>query len=406
MNGVLSGIKVIEVALYAFVPAAGAVLSDFGADVLKIEHPENPDPMRSISSYGINMPGTSGPSVLWEVMNRGKRSVGIDIRNPEGLKVLLSLVDEADVFLTNFMQPARAKLGIDANDIMARNPRIIYGRGTGHGPVGPDANRPGFDALSYWARSGAAIAGMSNENRYPALMPGPAFGDIQGGMNLAGGILAGLYQRERTGKGCVVDVSLLSSGMWAMAASTAGAYSRGTENIEQLDRTRAPNPIANIYRSSDDRYFIVGALEGDRFWPGVCKAVNRPDLVDDPRFATSRDRAANSEECVAILEAEFEKMTLDQVAQELEAAECPWAAINPPIHPVNDEQAKANNYIQMVQCGSDGELPIVSSPVQIDERAAKLKAAPGHCEHTDEVLMEGGRTMDDLLDLKVSGAIF
>ena len=406
MDGVLSGIRVIEVALYAFVPAAGAVLSDMGADVLKIEHPETLDPMRSISSYGINKPGTSGPSVLWEVMNRGKRSVGIDIRNPEGLKVLMSLVDDADVFLTYFMQPARVKLGIDASDILARNPRIIYGRGTGHGPVGPDANKPGFDALSYWARSGAAIAGMSSENRYPALMPGPAFGDIQGGMNLAGGIMAGLYQRERTGKGCVVDVSLLGSGMWAMAASTAGAYSRGTDNIEQLDRARAPNPIANFYRSSDNRYFIVGALEGDRFWPGVCKAVNRPDLVDDPRFATARDRAKNSEECVAILEAAFENMALEQIAKALEAVECPWAPITPPIHPVEDEQAKANNYIQMVQCGGEGLLPIVSAPVQIDEHSASLRAAPGHCEHTDEVLMERGRSMDDLLELKVSGAIF
>ncbi|PHR12226.1 MAG: formyl-CoA transferase [Sphingopyxis sp.] len=406
MNGVLSGIKVIEVAIYAFVPAAGAVLSDMGADVLKIEHPENPDPMRNLSSYGINKPGTGGPSVLWQVMNRGKRSVGIDIRNPEGLEVLMSLVDEADIFLTNFMQPARAKLGIDAKDILARNPRIIYGRGTGHGPVGPDANRPGFDALSYWARSGAAIAGMSNENRYPALMPGPAFGDIQGGMNLAGGIMAGLYQRERTGKGCVVDVSLLSSGMWAMAASTAGAYSRGTDNIEQLDRTRAPNPIANIYRSSDDRYFIVGALEGDRFWPSICKIVNRPDLIEDARFATSADRTTNSEECVAILESAFETMTLAQIAEALEAAKCPWAAINPPIHPVEDEQANANNYIQMVECGDEGSLPIVSAPIQIDEQAAVLTPAPGHCEHTDEILMSSGLTMDELLELKVSGAIF
>ncbi len=404
MDGVLKGIKVIEVAIYAFVPAAGAALADLGADVLKIEHPENPDPLRNIASYGINMPGTDGPMVLWEVMNRGKRSVGIDIRNPEGLEVLMSLVDEADVFLTNFMQPARAKLGIDADDIMKRNPRIIYGRGTGHGPAGPDANRPGFDALSYWARPGSAIAGMSNENSFPALMPGPAFGDIQSGMNLAGGILAALYQREKTGKGSVVDVSLLGSGMWAMAASTAGAYSRGTENIEQLDRTRAPNPIANIYRSSDSRYFIVGALEADRFWPGVCGVVNRPDLVEDPRFATGRDRAKNSEECVAILESEFEKMTLEQIATALEAAQCPWAAINPPIDPVEDKQALANNYIQMVEC-TDGSLPIVAAPVQINEQAPTLKRAPTHGEHTDEVLMEGGRSMDDLIELKVSGAI-
>ena len=406
MDGVLTGIKVIEVAIYAFVPAAGAVLADLGADVLKIEHPESPDPLRSISSYGINKPGTDGPNVLWEVMNRGKRSVGIDIRNPEGYKVLMALVEEADVFLTNFMQPARAKLGIDADDILARNPRIIYGRGTGHGPVGPDANRPGFDALSYWARPGAAIAGMSAENKFPALMPGPAFGDIQSGMNLAGGIMAGLFQRERTGKGCVVDVSLLGSGMWAMAASTAGAYSRGTDNIEQLDRARAPNPVANIYRSMDDRYFIVGALEGDRFWPGLCEVIQRPDLVDDARFSSTPARAANNEECVSILETAFEKMTLAQISDELERIECPWAAINPPIHPVDDPQAKANHYVQMVEYEGEHALPLVSAPIRIDENAAPLTAAPAHCEHTDEVLMAGGRTMDDLLELKMSGAIY
>ncbi|MCW1432373.1 CoA transferase [Novosphingobium sp. JCM 18896] len=406
MSGVLSGIRVVEVAIYAFVPAAGAVLSQLGADVLKIEHPENPDPLRGISSYGINKPGTSGPNVLWEVMNRGKRSVGIDIRNPQGLEVLMSLVDQADVFITNFMQPARAKLGIDAEQILARNPRIIYGRGTGHGIHGPDANKPGFDALSYWAKSGAAIASMSSENRYPALMPGPAFGDIQGGMNLAGGIMGGLYQRERTGKGCVVDVSLLGSGMWAMAASTAGAYSRGTENIEQLDRQRAPNPIANIYRSADDRYFIVGALEGDRFWPSVCMVVGRPDLIADPRFATSKDRAVNSEECVSILEEAFASMPLARIAEALDKAECPWAAVTPPIHPVTDEQALANKYVQMVEYPGGTSLPLVSAPVQIDEHTGTLAAAPGHCEHTDEVLMDAGRSMEALLELKMSGAIF
>src|SRR5690606_28802579 len=133
-----------------------------------------------------------------------------------------------------------------------------------------------------------------------------------------GGIMAGLYQRERTGKGCVVDVSLLGSGMWAMAASTAGAYSRDAENIEQLDSARAPNPIANIYRSADESYFIIGALEGDRFWPSVCKVVGRPDLIDDPRFGTSHDRAANSEECIAILERAFAELPLSRIAELLD----------------------------------------------------------------------------------------
>jgi len=198
--GVMDGVRVLEVAIYAFAPAAGAVLADWGADVVKVEHPEAGDPLRGLVAYGVK-PGDGGVTYLWEVLNRGKRSIGIDIASDDGRELLLSLCEGADVFLTNFLAPARQRLGIDADAVTARNPRIIYARGTGHGPRGPDADKGGYDGVSFWARSGVSIAAMLPDALYPVALPGPAYGDIQSGAHLAGGIGAALFRRERTGRG-------------------------------------------------------------------------------------------------------------------------------------------------------------------------------------------------------------
>ena len=196
MEQLLSGVKVVEVAMYAFVPSAGAALADWGADVIKVARPETGDPVRGLSSYGFK-PGDGGVTTLWEVFNRGKRDIGIDIASPEGLELLMLLIDDADVFITSLMQPAHAHLGIDVDQIVAHNPRIIYGRGTGQGPIGPDADKGGFDGISYWSRPGTSTASIPPGYEFPILLPGPAFGDCQSGMFLAGGILGGLYrQRE------------------------------------------------------------------------------------------------------------------------------------------------------------------------------------------------------------------
>src|SRR5688572_8070438 len=193
MTGVLEGVRVLEVAIYAFGPAAGAVLADWGADVVKVEHPESGDPLRGLVAYGVK-PGEGGVTYLWEILNRGKRSVGIDIGTAEGRDVLLHLVDEADVFVTNFLAPARRRLGIDVDDLLARNPRLVYARATGHGPLGPDADKGGYDGVSFWARSGVSVAAMPPEAAYPIPLPGPAYGDIQSGAHLAGGVAAALYR--------------------------------------------------------------------------------------------------------------------------------------------------------------------------------------------------------------------
>ncbi|MDB5714389.1 MAG: hypothetical protein JWO15_1786, partial [Sphingomonadales bacterium] len=373
-------------------------------DVVKVEHPETGDPIRGLSSYGIN-PGDGGVTTLWEVFNRGKRSIGIDIRTPEGLELLMSMVDRTDVFLTNFMQPARAKLGIDVEQIMARNPRIIYGRGTGQGPVGPDANKGGFDGLSYWSRPGVSTAAMPPDYDFPVMLAGPAFGDIQSGMNMAGGIAAALYRRERTGKGAVVDVSLFGSGLWAMQASIAGCYATGRDNIVQLDRRSPPNPLANIYATGDDRFFVLGMLEGDRYWPGLCQALGRPDLAQEERFGSLALRATNAAACVQALDAIFSTMTLVEVAEKLNSQEGQWSTVELPGDTVKDEQALANGYMQFVDYENGAKLPLVPVPALIDGELPHLMRAPTHCEHTDEVLAAFGHDEDAIINLKIKGII-
>ncbi len=401
----LEGIRVVEASIYGFVPSAAGVLADWGADVIKVEHPETGDPVRNLSSYGFKPGDGDVPSLLFEVFNRGKRSFGLDIRNSKGREILMSLVDSADVFLTNFLPASCTRLGIDADQIMARNPNIIYGRGTGHGPIGPDANVGGFDALTYWGRSGAAVAAMAPGDKFPVLMPGPAFGDIQSGMHLAGGVVAGLYNRQRTGKGAIVDVSLLSAGLWAMQASIAGAFVLNSDNIQQLDRRNPPNPIANIYRTKDGRSFTLGLMESDRYWEGFCAVLGRPDLAKDPRFLDSALRAKNTEVCVAEFDKIFESMTLAEVSEALNKQDGPWAYVRPPGDALTDEQARVNGFTQTVEYPNGATLPLVTPPVQINRETPKLSPAPAHAEHTDEILTELGFSEEEMIDLKVAGVV-
>jgi crotonobetainyl-CoA:carnitine CoA-transferase CaiB-like acyl-CoA transferase len=404
MGKLLEGIRVLELSIYGFVPSAAAVLSDWGADVIKVEHAETGDPVRNLSSFGFK-PGDGGVTALWEVFNRGKRSVGIDIRKPQGCDIVMELVDRADVFMTNFLPGTCTRLGIDAEHIRARNPKIIYGRGTGFGPVGPEANKGGFDSLVYWGRSGAAAAAMAPGQEFPVQMPGPAFGDIQSGAHLAHGVVAGLYRRERTGEGCVVDVSLLSSGLWALQASIAGAFVIGKDNIVQRDRRKPPNPLVNVYRSCDGESFSLGLLESDRYWAGLCTALGQANLIDDPRFATSELRTTHSEECVREFDGIFGRLTFAQIKARLDAQEAPWDRLGKPIDAVSDEQALVNGFVQILKYPNGARLPLVTPPARIAGEVPVLTPAPAHAEHTDQVLAELGRSEEQIIDLKVAGVV-
>lgn len=404
MKDLLAGLRVVEVALYGFVPAAGAALADCGADVVKIEHPESGDPVRSLSAYGIN-PGDGGVSTLWECFNRGKKSVGLNIASPQGHELLMSLIDQADVFLTSFMQSARARLGIDVDQLLARNPRLIYGRGTGQGPLGPDADKGGFDGLSYWSRPGVSTAASPPDYDFPVLLAGPGFGDVQSGMNLAGGILGALYRREKTGRGGVVDVSLFSSGLWAMQASIAGCHATGRKNIEQLDRRQPPNPLTNIYRSSDRSFFVLGMLEADRYWAGLCAALDRPDLAANVDYATMADRTKNSAQVVVELDKTFAQLTIDEIATRLNSQEGQWSRVEFPGDVVHDEQAIVNGYLQMVEYENGATLPMIAMPASLDGAMPHLARAPEKGEHTTAVLSSVGVNDETLGKLRTDGVI-
>jgi crotonobetainyl-CoA:carnitine CoA-transferase CaiB-like acyl-CoA transferase len=403
--GIMDGIRVVEVASWTYVPVAGAVLAEWGADVIKIEHPESGDPQRGLAAMGLVPTGPGGVAHMMELPNRGKRSVGIDMGTEEGRELLLKLCATADVFLTNFRPQARRKLRIDVEDIRAVNPTIIYVRGSGQGQLGPDAERGGYDGCTFWGRGGPADIISDPDEGYPVNQPGPAFGDVIGGLTIAGGISAALFHRERTGEGSIVDNSLLGTAMWATAASSMAAGLFGMTHMPKRDRTQTPNPIVGMYRTKDGRFLSLVMLESDRYWGDLVALLGRPDLEKDPRFTDAKARAENAAACVGVLDELFAQKTLAEWKPILQNAKGVWAPVQNAAELLVDPQAIANGYVRDVEAKSGTMFQMIASPLQFDETAPDLTRAPDHGEHTDEVLGELGYDMDALLELKIKGAI-
>lgn len=404
MKGIMSGIRVVELAAWTYVPIAGAVLAEWGADVLKIEHPETGDPQRGLAAMGLVPSGPGGVAHMVELPNRGKRSVGLDLKSEEGHDLLMRLVATADVLLTNFRPQARRKLRIDVDDVRAVNPTIVYARGSGQGQRGPEAERGGYDGCTFWGRGGPADI-ISRPGEYPTSQPGPAFGDVIGGLTIAGGISAALFHRERTGEALVVDNSLLATAMWSTSATSIAADLFGFSRMPPHDRRKVPNPIVNVYKTSDDRYLSLVMLESDRYWADLVTKVGRPELATDPRFVDAAARAQHSEECVAILDELFANRTFDEWKRVLLEVAGVWAPVQNAKELYEDPQAIANGYVREVTASSGGTYRIVPSPLQFDEEPPDITRAPGHGEHTDEVLAELGLSMDEVMDLKIKGAV-
>jgi len=404
MTRPLEGVRILEVAQAAFVPSAAQILVDWGAQVIKVEHPEHGDMARGIKVLGVD-PHPSGVQYLWEIFNRGKRSVGLDVGHPDGREALLRLVDEADVFMTNFLGKARARLQIDPDDIRARNPKIIYARGTSHGPIGPDADAGGYDSASYWSRAGMAVASMPVDYEYPIAIPGPSFGDSQCGTALAGAIAAALYQRERTQTGCTIDVSLLGAALWASQGTNVGACLSDGEVLPAHDRRRPSNPLVNTYRTSDGRFIMLGSLQADRYWPRFCEAIGRPDLLVDERFADSDGRRQNIQVCVELIDAAFAERPLEHWAKAFKDVRLPFGIIQTPREAQHDAQARLNGFVQDLTLDAGVTLPITIAPAVFDEEPPVPAPAPGHAANTDEVLAEVGYSADQILALRIDGAI-
>jgi crotonobetainyl-CoA:carnitine CoA-transferase CaiB-like acyl-CoA transferase len=400
----LEGIRVIEVSMWGFVPSAGAVLADMGAEVIKIESPSG-DPMRGLSIGGV-APDAYGFCYIWEIFNRGKRGMSIDLKLDGALGILDRLLETADVFLTSLLPEARRKMKIDIDDIRRRHPNVIYAVGSGAGTHGPDAEKGGFDLISYWGRSGIASAMSAVNAEYPVPMPGPAFGDCAAGAFLAGGIAAAIAQRAMTGEVSVVDTSLLNWGMWALQPGIVGAKLAGVEEMPKSERNMLPNPLVNSYRTSDSRFVSLSMLQGQRYWPEFCRAVGRSDLIDDPRFATDELRKANLADCITCLEDIFASRPLADWRIELTKQEGQWDVVQKAGELPLDAQALANRYVQDVDYGGDRKLTMVSTPVQFNRQALEARPAPEFGADNDAILTELGLSDEEIIELKIAGVIF
>lgn len=404
----MEGVRVVEVAQFTFVPAAGAVLADWGADVIKVEHAERGDAQRGlVRFFGQYVTGGTSFFPIMEGPNRGKRSIGLALEKPSARKVLAELVRTADVFLTNYLPGPRSRLGIDVDDIRAINPQVIYVRGSGFGARGPDADKGGYDSTAFWARGGSAAGVTPAESDVMMQMPAGAYGDSMGGMTIAGGIAAALYSRRVTGEPSVVDVSLLGVGAWATQFSVNLALMAGGPLPDVLPQKHGAlaNPLVGAYRTADGRWLELTMLQPGRYWQEFCKVIGRETLGVDERFNSVEKIMANAAEAADIIAEILSQRTYAEWVEAFAGMQGPWAAVQNAWEVGQDPALRANGFIASVVDADGQTRELVSNPVQFDQTPASLTRAPQFAEHTDEVLRALGFNDDDLIALKIDGAI-
>ena len=403
----MTGIKIVEVAQFTFTPAAGAVLAEWGAEVIKVEHAVTGDAQRGLRLGAVGAAVGSFHPIM-EHPNRGKRSIGLALDTPGGYEVLLDLVRDADVFLINFLPDARRRLNLEVEDIRKVNPQIIYVRGSGHGQRGPEAEKGGYDQPSFWCRAGAAWSATPLDSPRPIGMPAGAYGDSIGGMTIAGGIAGALLGRERTGEPSVVDVSLLGVGIWAMALNLTNSMLTGEMFAPQpLDAPMmsvAVNPIVGNFRTSDGRWINLNMLQPGRYFADVCKHLGLEHLLDDERFTSAEGLMENASEAGQAVAAAIAEKPFAYWLEHLQTMEGQWAPLQNLAELVEDPQVKANGYLVTITDADGNERRLVANPVQFDERPPPTKRAPQFAEHTDEILRELGRADEEIIRLKVDGA--
>jgi crotonobetainyl-CoA:carnitine CoA-transferase CaiB-like acyl-CoA transferase len=399
----MDGIRVVEVATWTFVPAAGAVLAEWGAEVFKIEHPEGGDPQRGLVSSGLVPGGATGVNFFIEQPNHGKKSVAVNIQHPAGRDVLYKLCETADVFVTSFLPGVRQRAQIDVEHIRAVNPNIVYVRGHGYGPRGPQADTGAYDMAAYFARSGVMNTLAYGDDPYGPTQP-PAFGDLPAGQTIAGAVAAALLQRERTGVASVVDVSLLAFGMWVNAPDIVMSKLIG-QPVPKFSRDTLPNPIVNRYLTKDGRLVQLVMLQAVRFWPELLTALGRPDLAADERFATPEGIFEHRAEGTRLLDEIFATRTLAEWKEALADVKGVWSPVQQGLDLYEDVQVQANGYLADAETTQGTPFQLVSNPTHFDEQPNTVTRAPELGEHTDDVLRDLGFDDEAIIQLKIDNAI-
>jgi crotonobetainyl-CoA:carnitine CoA-transferase CaiB-like acyl-CoA transferase len=397
---VLDGVKVVELAIHGFVPACGATLGDWGAEVIKVEAPQG-DPLRLVIKSGFAA-DTGDFNFLWQLCNRNKRGIALDLRIPEGRAVFDTLIESADVFITNFLPNAREKLHVTPEDLWKVNPRLVYAKGHGQGQRGPDADKGGFDAVSFWARGGLGHTLTPPDG--PLVMQRGAMGDLPSGAMLAGGVAAALYKREKTGKGVVVDVALLNTAVWQLGMDmTSTTILR--EDPKPLSTTGAmSNPLVGSYRTGDGRWMLLNMLDDERHFAPTCRALGLEELIDDPRYADTQSRADSRVALHTSLAGAISSRPLAELRSRLEAEDTIFAWLQSMLDVIDDPQVVANGYL--AQHPDHPTCRVACAPMQFDDQMVEVRrGAPDIGQHTEEILAELGFDGGQVQALRDANAI-
>ena len=397
-DNIFSGLKVLDLASFIAGPSAAVILSDFGADVIKVEPPAG-DVWRRANK--IPPQPLADEAYPWHLANRNKRGIALDLKSPSARQVLERLVKWADVLIVNTPHPARKRLKLEYDDVAPWNPRLIYADITGFGDKGPDADLPGFDITSYWARSG--LLSLTRDAGAPPTWPVAGSGDNATAVGLYSAIVTALYRRERTGKGAYVTTSLLAEGVWSASVSIQAALCEA-KFFGLHDRANPANAAMNVYRAADGTWFVL-IVTSDKL-QAVAKAIGRPDLITDPRFADPAKLMTNMTQLAAILDEVFSTQPMQHWYDVFSGVHVTFGAVRGPQEVINDPQLRLNDIIVPLEGGSGKLTSTISSPIQVQGVAkVSAKRAPEIGEHSEEVLQQLGFDAKEIGDLRASGTV-
>lgn len=401
MAGPLAGVKVVELTQFQQGPVAGMRLGDLGAEVIKVE-PKDGDAARGMMRIIGADTGLKGRNYYFESCNRNKRSIVLDLSTEKGKEAFFKLIRQADVFLTNLSISAPKKLGITWEVLSEINPRLIYAHASGWGREGPDADALSFDYTGI-ARSGTMMMCGERDGPPGTLIPG--MGDEQGGLICAWAVTAALYAREKTGKGQLVDTSLMGALIALQGMNFAAPGILGQE-FPRLKRAESGNPIYNHYKCRDGKWIVIAHLQPDRYWPKVCRAMGLETLESDPRFSTIEARHDNGKELVAILDERFATKSRDEWMTIFKEAGIIYTPVQSPSEVFKDPQAQANRYVIDVDHPVWGKIKMLGFPWEFHDTPASVqREAPELGQQTEEILLELGYNWEDIIEMKDAGVI-